>query len=96
MNECKDCKKELSKKLINISTGECVNCNCKEEKVRKIEYPSPNICMKGINIMAFDGIVAKSVVTELNNSIINGKINKIYEVLKDYQDKSSIVIELTK
>lgn len=46
MNECKDCKKELSKKLINISTGECVNCNCKEEKVRKIEYASPNICIK--------------------------------------------------
>lgn len=33
--------------------------------------------------MAFDGIVAKSVVTELNNSIINGKINKIYEPNKN-------------
>lgn len=33
--------------------------------------------------MAFDGIVAKSVVTELNNSIVNGKINKIYEPNKN-------------
>ena len=33
--------------------------------------------------MAFDGIVAKSIVTELNNSIINGKVNKIYEPNKN-------------
>src|SRR5574344_1918959 len=39
--------------------------------------------MKGLNNMAFDGIIAKSIVNELNNSIINGKINKIYEPNKN-------------
>ena len=33
--------------------------------------------------MAFDGIVTKAVVCELNKSIINGKINKIYEPNKN-------------
>ena len=28
--------------------------------------------------MAFDGIVLKSVVSELNTCLINGKINKVY------------------
>jgi len=45
---CEGCKKELSKKLVKISTGECVNCNCEKEepKTNKIEYPSPSICLK--------------------------------------------------
>lgn len=33
--------------------------------------------------MGFDGIIAKSIVTELNNTILNGKINKIYEPNKN-------------
>lgn len=32
--------------------------------------------------MAFDGIITKSVVTELKNSIINAKVNKIFEPTK--------------
>ena len=33
--------------------------------------------------MAFDGIVAKAVVSELNSCLINGKINKIFEPNKN-------------
>lgn len=33
--------------------------------------------------MAFDGIVTKSIVYELNNSIINGKINKVFQPNKN-------------
>lgn len=33
--------------------------------------------------MAFDGIVTKRVVSELNNSIINSKVNKIFEPTKN-------------
>lgn len=33
--------------------------------------------------MAFDGIVTKSIVTELNQFILNGKINKIFEPNKN-------------
>ena len=37
--------------------------------------------------MAFDGIVTKAVVSELNTCLINGKINKIFE-----PNKNEIVI----
>lgn len=33
--------------------------------------------------MAFDGVVTKAVVSELNNCLINGKINKIFEPNKN-------------
>lgn len=33
--------------------------------------------------MGFDGILAKTIVNELNSSILNGKINKIYEPSKN-------------
>lgn len=33
--------------------------------------------------MAFDGIVTKTVINELNNNIINGKINKVFEPTKN-------------
>lgn len=33
--------------------------------------------------MAFDGVITKSIVTELNNTIINGKINKVFEPNKN-------------
>ena len=33
--------------------------------------------------MAFDGIITKAVVSELNNNILNGKINKIFEPNKN-------------
>ena len=33
--------------------------------------------------MAFDGLVTKSIVSELNNCLINGKINKIFEPNKN-------------
>lgn len=33
--------------------------------------------------MAFDGIVAKQIVYELNNSLLNGKINKVFEPNKN-------------
>ena len=33
--------------------------------------------------MAFDGIVTKAVVSELNTCLINGKINKIFEPNKN-------------
>ena len=39
--------------------------------------------------MAFDGIVTKSIVSELNNLLIGGKINKIYE-----PTKNEIVLEI--
>ena len=29
--------------------------------------------------MAFDGLITKSIITELRNSIVNGKINKVFE-----------------
>ena len=36
---CEGCKKELSKKLIKISTGECVNCDCeKREELEEEGY----------------------------------------------------------
>ncbi|MGN1327240.1 MAG: NFACT family protein, partial [Clostridia bacterium] len=38
---------------------------------------------KDIKIMAFDGIVTKAVVAELNTCLINGKINKIFEPNKN-------------
>lgn len=34
-------------------------------------------------IMAFDGFVNKAIVCELNNTIIGGKIVKIYQPTKD-------------
>ena len=37
--------------------------------------------------MAFDGIVLKSVVSELNTCLINGKINKVYMP----KDRKSVV-----
>ena len=33
--------------------------------------------------MAFDGFITKTVITELQNSIIGGKINKVYEPTKN-------------
>lgn len=33
--------------------------------------------------MAFDGIVLKNIINELNNTILNGKINKIFEPNKN-------------
>ena len=33
--------------------------------------------------MAFDGIVTKAVIAELNHCLINGKINKIFEPNKN-------------
>jgi predicted ribosome quality control (RQC) complex YloA/Tae2 family protein len=33
--------------------------------------------------MSFDGIVTKGVVSELNKSILNGKINKVFEPNKN-------------
>lgn len=39
--------------------------------------------------MAFDGIVTNSIVKELNNLIVGGKINKIYE-----PNKNEIVLEI--
>ena len=33
--------------------------------------------------MAFDGIVTKSIVTELNQQIVGGKINKVFEPNKN-------------
>ena len=33
--------------------------------------------------MAFDGIICSKIVTELNKTILNGKINKIYEPNKN-------------
>ena len=39
--------------------------------------------------MAFDGFIVKSIVTELNNTIIGGKINKIYE-----PNNNEIIIDL--
>lgn len=39
--------------------------------------------------MAFDGLVTKSIVSELNNNLIGGKINKIYE-----PNKNEIVLDI--
>ena len=39
--------------------------------------------------MAFDGIVTKLITTELNNFILNGKINKIFE-----PNKNEIILAL--
>ena len=39
--------------------------------------------------MAFDGFVTKSIVLELNNTLIGGKINKIYE-----PNKNEILLEI--
>ena len=33
--------------------------------------------------MAFDGIVTKSIISELKNTIIDGKINKVFEPNKN-------------
>ena len=33
--------------------------------------------------MAFDGVIIKSVIAELNDCLINGKINKIFEPNKN-------------
>ena len=33
--------------------------------------------------MAFDGIVTKSIVSELNQFIVGGKINKVFEPNKN-------------
>ncbi len=33
--------------------------------------------------MSFDGITLKSIIGELNNSIIGGKINKVFEPSKN-------------
>lgn len=39
--------------------------------------------------MAFDGFVTKKIVTELNNTIIGGKVNKIYE-----PNKNEIILDI--
>lgn len=49
--------------------------------------------------MAFDGIVTHSIVKELNNIIINGKINKIYqptknEVILDIYNKKKFMLNI--
>ncbi len=33
--------------------------------------------------MAFDGIVTKQIINELNSCLINGKINKVFEPNKN-------------
>ena len=33
--------------------------------------------------MAFDGIITKSVISELNTCIIGGKINKVFQPTKN-------------
>ena len=49
--------------------------------------------------MAFDGIVTHSIVKELNNRIINGKINKIYqptknEIILDIYNKKKFMLNI--
>lgn len=49
--------------------------------------------------MAFDGIVTHSIVKELNNIIINGKINKIYqptknEIILDIYNKKKFMLNI--
>ena len=39
--------------------------------------------------MAFDGLITKSIVSELNNNLIGGKINKIYE-----PNKNEIILDI--
>ena len=39
--------------------------------------------MKGMYIMAFDGIVTSNIVAELNTCLIGGKINKVFEPNKN-------------
>ena len=39
--------------------------------------------------MAFDGLITKAIVTELNNTIVGGKINKIYE-----PNKNEIILDI--
>ena len=36
-----------------------------------------------MKLMAFDGIVTRQVIYELNRSIINGKIDKVYQPNKN-------------
>lgn len=51
--------------------------------------------------MAFDGFITKAVIAELNNSIIGGKINKIYEptkneiILSIYNNGENFLLELS-
>lgn len=49
--------------------------------------------------MAFDGIVTKSIVSELNNILIGGKINKIYqptknEIILDIYNKKKFMLNV--
>ena len=39
--------------------------------------------------MAFDGIVTKSIIAELKNTIIDGKINKVFE-----PNKNEIILQV--
>lgn len=51
--------------------------------------------------MAFDGFITKAVITELNSSIVGGKVNKIYEptkneiILSVYNNGENFLLELS-
>ena len=51
--------------------------------------------------MAFDGILTKAIVSELNNCLINGKINKIFEPNRNeilfsiYSDKKNYALNIS-
>jgi predicted ribosome quality control (RQC) complex YloA/Tae2 family protein len=47
------------------------------------------LIFEGDDLMAFDGIVTKAIVTELSDSIIESKIDKIYE-----PNKNTIILSL--
>lgn len=49
--------------------------------------------------MAFDGLITKSIVSELNNNLIGGKINKIYEpnkneIILDIYNKQKFMLDI--
>ena len=49
--------------------------------------------------MAFDGLIIKSIVSELNNNLIGGKINKIYEpnkneIILDIYNKQKFMLDI--
>lgn len=51
--------------------------------------------------MAFDGFITKAIISELNNTIIGGKINKVYEptkneiILSIYNNGENFLLELS-
>ncbi|MCI8277285.1 MAG: hypothetical protein HFJ46_05115 [Clostridia bacterium] len=51
--------------------------------------------------MAFDGFITKAIITELNKSIVGGKINKVYEptkneiILSIYNNGENYLLELS-